>query len=73
MQTLALMGWTEWILVILVLLLFFGASKLPQLARSLGSSVNEFKRGLKEEGTSNASSPTPPAPGEGQKKNGTAH
>ncbi|MCK6446979.1 MAG: twin-arginine translocase TatA/TatE family subunit [Planctomycetes bacterium] len=71
MNTLALMGWTEWLLLILVLLLFFGATKLPQLARSLGSSVNEFKKGLKEDGTS--TSTTPPPPGDTQKKNGTVH
>jgi sec-independent protein translocase protein TatA len=72
MHTLALMGWTEWLLVILVLMLFFGASKLPQLARSLGSSVNEFKRGLKDEG--GTQTPAPPATGaDAQKKNGTVH
>ncbi|MCE9595095.1 MAG: twin-arginine translocase TatA/TatE family subunit [Planctomycetes bacterium] len=65
------MGWTEWILVILVLMLFFGASKLPQLARSLGSSVNEFKRGLKDEPS--ATSATPPVQSDAQKKNGAAH
>lgn len=72
MQFLAVMGWTEWLLIALVVLLFFGATKLPQLARSLGSSVNEFKRGLKDEGSSNASA-TPPTTGDTQKKNGTVH
>lgn len=43
-------GWTEILLVMLVVLLVFGASRLPEIARSLGSSVNEFKRGLKEAG-----------------------
>lgn len=41
-------GWTEILLVLLVVLLVFGASRLPEIARSLGSSVNEFKRGLEE-------------------------
>ena len=37
------------ILVILgILLLLFGATKIPQLARSLGKSVNEFKKGMHE-------------------------
>lgn len=70
MNTLALMGWTEWLLLILVVLLFFGAAKLPQLARSLGSSVNEFKKGLKDDGST---STTTPPPGDTQKKNGTVH
>jgi sec-independent protein translocase protein TatA len=38
----------EWLLVLLVFVLFFGAKKLPELARSLGKSSNEFKKGLKE-------------------------
>jgi len=35
-----------WVLLILVLL--FGASRLPKLARSIGQSSKEFKEGLKE-------------------------
>jgi len=40
----------EIVLILAALLLIFGAKKLPELARSMGSSINEFKRGLKEEG-----------------------
>lgn len=40
-------GW-EIILVVAVLFLLFGASRLPQLAKSLGQARNEFKKGLKE-------------------------
>ena len=40
-------GW-ELILILVVLLLLFGASRLPKLARSLGQSGKEFKEGLKE-------------------------
>jgi sec-independent protein translocase protein TatA len=35
-------------IIILVLLLFFGAKRLPQLARSMGESINEFKKGKDE-------------------------
>lgn len=35
-----------WVLLILVLL--FGASRLPKLARSIGQSTKEFKEGMKE-------------------------
>jgi sec-independent protein translocase protein TatA len=41
-------GGTEWIVVGAVVLLLFGAKKLPELARSLGKSSREFKRGLQE-------------------------
>jgi sec-independent protein translocase protein TatA len=44
----ALMGLQEWGPIIIVLLLLFGAKKLPELARSMGSSVNEFKKGMAE-------------------------
>ena len=42
-------GWQEILLFLVILLLLFGATKLPQLARALGKSLNEFKKG-KEEG-----------------------
>ncbi|VGO20779.1 twin-arginine translocase TatA/TatE family subunit [Pontiella sulfatireligans] len=41
-------GHTEIILVIFVILLLFGAKKLPELSRSLGKSLGEFKKGQKE-------------------------
>jgi len=37
----------EIVLVLLVLLILFGGKKLPGLARSLGSSVTEFKKGIR--------------------------
>ncbi|MCS7130274.1 MAG: twin-arginine translocase TatA/TatE family subunit [Archaeoglobaceae archaeon] len=41
-------GTQEIILIILVVLLLFGASKIPELARSLGRGVAEFKKAQKE-------------------------
>lgn len=41
-------GAGEIILVLAVLLLLFGAKKLPELARSLGRSAKELKEGLRE-------------------------
>lgn len=36
----------DWIIIaVVVAVLFYGSSKIPQLARSLGRSVGEFKRG----------------------------
>ncbi|MAE46835.1 MAG: twin-arginine translocase TatA/TatE family subunit [Planctomycetes bacterium] len=45
----ALGGVPEWTIILLVVLLLFGGRKLPQLARSMGSSITQFKKGLKEE------------------------
>jgi sec-independent protein translocase protein TatA len=41
-------GPTEILIVLLVIVILFGAKKLPDLARSLGRSSSEFKKGLKE-------------------------
>ena len=41
-------GPTEILIVLLVIVVLFGAKKLPDLARSLGRSSSEFKKGLKE-------------------------
>jgi sec-independent protein translocase protein TatA len=40
-------GW-EWIIVAVVVLVLFGGSQIPKLARSLGQAQKEFKTGLKE-------------------------
>jgi sec-independent protein translocase protein TatA len=40
------LGTPELILILVVLLLFFGKDKLPELARSIGKSFKELKSGL---------------------------
>lgn len=45
---LAFLGWPEIIGILLVLLLLFGAKKLPELARGLGKGINEFKRATRD-------------------------
>jgi len=42
-------GWSEILLVLLVILLLFGATRLPKLSRSMGQSIRGFKQGLKED------------------------
>jgi sec-independent protein translocase protein TatA len=42
------LGPTEIILIFLVILLLFGAKKLPELARGLGKGIREFKQATKE-------------------------
>ncbi|RKZ27159.1 twin-arginine translocase TatA/TatE family subunit, partial [bacterium] len=41
-------GWGELILIFLVILLLFGAKKLPEIGRALGKGIREFKRSIKE-------------------------
>lgn len=41
-------GPTEWIIILAVVFLLFGGSKLPQLAKALGQSKRAFKEGLDE-------------------------
>lgn len=43
------LGVGELALIFMVLLFFFGPKKLPELAKGLGQSIKEFKKG-KEEG-----------------------
>ena len=42
-------GPTELIIILVILVLLFGARKLPELARGLGASAKEFKKGLNED------------------------
>jgi sec-independent protein translocase protein TatA len=46
------LGAPELLIVLLVILVLFGGAKLPKLARSMGQAQSEFKRGLKDQGTS---------------------
>ena len=53
----------EWIVVVVILVLLFGAKKLPELARSVGKSSSEFKKGMSEgasEAEDDADAPKPP-------------
>jgi sec-independent protein translocase protein TatA len=43
-----MLGSQEMILIFIVVILLFGATKLPELARSMGKSVGEFKRAQQE-------------------------
>ena len=42
------LGPTEWIVILILVFLLFGARKLPELAHSMGASVNAFKKGMKQ-------------------------
>ncbi len=42
------LGTTELIVIAFVIVLLFGGKKLPQLGRSFGSAITNFKKGLNE-------------------------
>lgn len=43
-------GITELLIILAILVLLFGATRLPEAAKGLGRSINEFKKGLKDTG-----------------------
>jgi sec-independent protein translocase protein TatA len=52
----------EWLIVLLIVLLIFGARKLPDLARSLGASAKEFRKGIEDGSKSESGASTSDAP-----------
>ena len=40
-------GGSELVLVLIIVLIIFGPGKLPQLGRSIGTAITEFKEGIK--------------------------
>ncbi len=41
-------GGAEWIIILVVILIFFGGAKIPELMRGIGKGVGELKQGLEE-------------------------
>ena len=54
-------GIPELLIVLVVAFLLFGAKKLPELARSMGRSASEFKKGIREGGAQDEPAQEPPA------------
>ena len=42
-------GWGEWLIILLVVMLLFGAGRLPALGKSLGEGLRNLKQGLSGE------------------------
>jgi len=61
---LAFLGWPETIAILVVVLVLFGAKKLPELARGLGQGIKEFKKATREvqEDLTRAIEEEPPSP-----------
>ena len=43
------LGFNELFLILLIVIVLFGASRLPQLGRGLGEGIRNFKKGLKDD------------------------
>jgi len=41
-------GISHWIIILLIVLLLFGAKRIPEVAGSLGKGINEFKRNMSD-------------------------
>jgi sec-independent protein translocase protein TatA len=51
------LGYQELMIILVIVLLLFGAQKLPELARGLGKSMSEFKKGQNEDDAKAEKSP----------------
>ena len=47
------LGLPELLIILFIIVLIFGANRLPGLARGLGSSIKNFKEGMKDEAAEN--------------------
>ena len=56
------LGMPEILLILGIVVLLFGASRIPEVARSLGKGVDEFKKGLKGEPEKEKELPPPSPP-----------
>lgn len=55
------LGMPELIVIVLVALLLFGAKKLPELGRSVGRTLTEFKKGIREIDSATETDKQPPS------------
>lgn len=60
-------GWGEVIIIMIVILLLFGARRIPEVMRSLGQGVREFKKSMNEVTSEIEKQPEEKKPGEEKK------
>ena len=56
----------ELLIILLIVVIIFGASKLPQLGKGLGEGIRNFKKGLKSSEDKNGSESAQEKTGEGK-------
>ncbi len=44
------LGWPEILVILGIVILLFGAKKIPELAKGLGEGMREFRKGMKDGG-----------------------
>lgn len=54
-------GMQELLIILLICLLIFGASKLPEIGKALGKTIKEFKKSMKEIGSDDEENSNPKA------------
>ncbi len=54
----------ELILILIIMLLLFGAKRLPEIGRALGKSLGEFKKGMNESSEESKNQKEPPGKNE---------
>lgn len=42
-------GMGEWVVILVIVLVLFGGSRIPDLAKSLGQGIREFKKSMKDD------------------------
>lgn len=68
------LGWPEILLIVFVVLILFGAKRIPEMMKAMGQGVKEFKKAandLTNEASAAPSDPKPTATTESKPTNGT--
>jgi sec-independent protein translocase protein TatA len=58
---------SQWLIILVIILLLFGGSRIPEMMRGLGSGMREFKKGLNESDDEKSEAKKQAAKSEGDK------
>jgi len=54
-------GFREILLILVIILILFGAKRIPEMMKAMGQGVKEFKKAAKDISTSDDTTPAPPS------------